>query len=167
MPEVSVVITTFNGKDRGFLGEAVESVLNQTFKDFELIIVDDGSSDNTKSFCKKYLKNRNVRYFFQENRGVSAARNLGIKKSSGEYVAFLDDDDVWSPRKLEKQIILIDSVDDKQFGLCYTALEIIDSKGRKTGRVQSHSVAGHVWRDLLFENIVDCTSSVLIKKNCL
>ncbi|RLB06846.1 MAG: glycosyltransferase family 2 protein [Deltaproteobacteria bacterium] len=99
MPLVSVIIPTFN---RGWiLKEAIDSVLSQTFTDYELIVVDDGSTDNTPDILKSYPQTKLIR---QENRGVSAARNKGVKASAGKYLAFLDSDDLWLPGKLEKQV---------------------------------------------------------------
>jgi glycosyltransferase involved in cell wall biosynthesis len=100
MPEVSVIIPTYNSAQ--FLDEALQSVFDQTFKDFEVIVIDDGSTDQTKQVLEKY--GDRIRYIFQENGGPAKARNRGIKESSGKYVAFLDADDVWLPLKLEKQV---------------------------------------------------------------
>src|SRR5437868_7134370 len=100
MPKVSVIIPTYNrGK---LITRAVNSVLNQTFNDFEIIIVDDGSKDETKNILMPYQnqKKNRIKYFYQENRGISAARNRGIKESTGEYIAFLDSDDEWVSDKL-------------------------------------------------------------------
>lgn len=98
---IDIIIPTFNRSRT--LTRAIESVLGQTYKDYNLIIVDDGSTDDTKDIVKPYLENNNVHYLFQENRGVSAARNYGIKHSSSEWIAFLDSDDEWLSHKLEKQ----------------------------------------------------------------
>jgi glycosyltransferase involved in cell wall biosynthesis len=99
MPKVSVIIPTYNRRD--FIREALASVLAQSCQDFELIVVDDGSTDGTESAVREFPY---TRYIFQENRGVSAARNVGVGLSSGELIAFLDSDDLWQPRKLETQI---------------------------------------------------------------
>jgi glycosyltransferase involved in cell wall biosynthesis len=99
MPEVSVIIPTYNRRD--FVREAIASVLAQTYQDFELIVVDDGSHDDTHAVVQEFP---GVRYIFRENRGVSAARNHGVAVSQGKLLAFLDSDDFWQPRKLESQI---------------------------------------------------------------
>lgn len=99
-PLISVVIPTYNRAD--WISEAVDSVLGQTFKDLELIIIDDGSKDSTDKVLKKY--GSKIRYFYQENAGLSDARNKGILASQGDYIAFLDSDDVWFEKKLETQI---------------------------------------------------------------
>jgi glycosyltransferase involved in cell wall biosynthesis len=98
--EVSVIIPTYNSVQ--YLTAAIESVLEQTFKDYEILVIDDGSTDNTSEAVKCY--GEIVRYIYQENGGVSVARNRGIKESKGKYVAFLDADDTWLPNKLERQI---------------------------------------------------------------
>ncbi|MBU1007661.1 glycosyltransferase [Candidatus Dependentiae bacterium] len=166
-PKISVVLPTYNGLTRGFVTYAIESVLQQTYKNFELLIVDDGSSDDTRELCQKYLADHRVTYLHQKNSGVSAARNHGIKKSSGDYIAFLDDDDSWLPEKLEKQLSFVENLCDSQFGLCYTALEFMTKDGRKTGIIQSHHAEKNIFREMLYENIVDCTSSVLVPRSVL
>jgi len=101
MAVVSVVIPTYNRPE--FTQKAVKSVLDQTFKDFELIVIDDGSTDNTKEVIRKFDDKR-IKYYFQFNRGPGPARNFGIQKSTAPYIAFLDSDDVWAPEKLEIQL---------------------------------------------------------------
>lgn len=100
---VSVLIPTYNcGK---FLGEAIDSVLAQTFTDFEIIVVDDGSTDDTAEVVARYPE---VKYFPIQHSGVSTARNTAIAKATGEFVVFLDADDLWAPDKLEKQVAYLD-----------------------------------------------------------
>lgn len=104
-PQVSVIIPTYN---RGhFIKDAVESVFHQTYSDFELIIIDDGSTDNTKEVLAEY--GDKLQYVYQKNQGRSAARNLGISLAKGEYIAFLDSDDVWFADKLERQVPVLES----------------------------------------------------------
>ena len=99
-PEVSVIIPTYN---RGWIiEEALDSVFAQNFKDFELIVVDDGSTDNTRNILKSYP--HEIRVIHQQNMGVSAARNQGIASASGKFIAFLDSDDLWLPKKLTTQV---------------------------------------------------------------
>lgn len=99
-PKVSVIIPTYNRAS--MIIECIESVFNQIFTDFEIIIVDDGSSDNTEAVLRPYLDR--ITYIRQENKGNAAARNTGIEVAKGEFVAFLDSDDLWLPDKLEKQV---------------------------------------------------------------
>jgi glycosyltransferase involved in cell wall biosynthesis len=106
MPKVSVIIPTYNYGH--FLRESIQSVLDQTFGDFEVIVVDDGSTDDTKQMVSSIADPR-IKYIYQENRGVSAARNTGISACCGDYVALLDSDDIWVPQKLELQVRILDS----------------------------------------------------------
>lgn len=122
-PTVSVVVPTYNRAH--LLGRTIHSVLNQTFKDFELIVVDDGSTDNTEEVVKSFADKR-IHYIRQkENRGEAAARNMGIQIARGEYIASHDDDDVWLPQKLEKQIKAFERV-SHTVGVVYTGMERIE-----------------------------------------
>ncbi len=112
MPEVSVIIPSYNCAE--YISCAIQSVLKQTYDDFELIIIDDGSTDNTKDVVDKYSKkvgNKKMRYFFQENKGLPGARNRGIKEAKGKYIALLDADDELPPDSLQKCIIAINDRD--------------------------------------------------------
>lgn len=108
MPRVSIVVPTYNRAD--MLVECLESIFIQTFTDFEVIVVDDGSTDNTEDIIRPYL-NR-IRYIKQENRGNAGARNSGIELANGEIVAFNDSDDLWLPDKLERQVKYLDEHPD-------------------------------------------------------
>jgi glycosyltransferase involved in cell wall biosynthesis len=101
MPLASVLIPTYNRAQ--YLKEAIRSVQDQTFQDLEIIVIDDGSTDNTREVIKE-ISSPEIKYLYQENRGAGAARNAGIRASSGKWIAFLDADDIWMPSKLELQI---------------------------------------------------------------
>src|SRR3989338_1834678 len=123
-PMVSVLIPTFNGEK--YLEDAILSVFAQTYKDYELIIVDDGSKTReVEKICKKYYDR--LKYIRQENRGISAARNNGIVNSNGKYIALLDDDDLWAPEKLEKQVKYYEELkrQGRNVGLIYTGHQVI------------------------------------------
>ncbi len=135
-PLVSIIIPTFN-RSR-FLPRAIESVLCQTFQDFELVIVDDGSTDKTFSIVKAFRDPR-IRYEFQPNQGVSSARNLGIKNSAGTFLAFLDSDDEWMPSKLEKQLEALE--DNPGYMIVHTD-EIWIRNGRKLNQKNKHRKYG-------------------------
>ncbi len=115
-PKVSVVIPTYNRADK--VGPAIESVLGQTFTDLEVIVVDDGSSDDTGNILGEIYGDR-IRYYFQTNQGASVARNQGIEHSRGEWIAFLDSDDLWERDKLEWQFKALERF-APQCGACYT-----------------------------------------------
>jgi len=105
MPKVTVVIPTYNCAK--YLPDAINSVLNQTYKDFEIIVVDDGSTDGTKKVMESYMQKYQdrFRYFYQQNNGVAAARNRSIEEAKGEYIALLDADDEFVPNALEECIV--------------------------------------------------------------
>ncbi len=105
MPHVSVIIPTYNRAT--YVSRAIESILSQSYRDFEVIVVDDGSCDNTKQVVQAY--GDRVRYVFQSNAGPGAARNLGIRISEGMYLAFLDSDDMWMPEFLAKTVAALDA----------------------------------------------------------
>lgn len=106
MPKVSVIIPTHN-PNKKYLHEALDSVFSQTFRDFEVIVVDDGSSVDTKETLKPY-ENR-IRFFKKENGGVNTARLFGLKRAQGDYIALIDQDDRWEPDKLQKQVEFLDA----------------------------------------------------------
>jgi glycosyltransferase involved in cell wall biosynthesis len=122
-PLVSVIIPNYNYA--GYLREAVDSVLAQTYPNIEVIVVDDGSKDNSKEAIESY--GNRIKAIFQQNAGVSAARNNGVAASRGEYIAFLDADDVWYSRKIAEQMRAFS--DDKDLGLVHVAVEDIDADG--------------------------------------
>lgn len=112
MAKVSVIVPIYNSEK--YITECIESILNQTYKDFELILMDDGSTDSSGEICKKYmLQDPRVRYIYKENGGVSSARNEGIQCAGGEYIAFVDSDDTVKPKMLETLI-----KNDRDFAMC-------------------------------------------------
>jgi GT2 family glycosyltransferase len=123
---VSVVIPTFNR--RYCLSRAIDSVLQQSHANVEVVVVDDGSSDGTaESIRREYPDEARVRYFWQENRGVSSARNHGLREARGAFIAFLDSDDVWKPWKLELQLASLRRFPEA--GMIWTDMEAIDVDG--------------------------------------
>jgi glycosyltransferase involved in cell wall biosynthesis len=160
-PKVSIIIPTYNRAH--LLVRAIRSVLNQTFQDFELIVVDDASIDNTQEIVKAFGEGR-IKYIkHKENKGGSAARNTGIKLSKGIYIAFLDDDDEWLPTKLEKQIDRFRKSSDR-VGLVYSWAEIIDDKGNLIMKFHS-TKKGKVLREIFKGNFIP-SSTVIVKKSC-
>lgn len=127
---VSVVIPTYNRA--GSLVRAVESVLTQTYSELEVIVVDDGSTDDTAAVVENLQKHHGLRlkYVYQTNRGVSAARNRGINQASGEYISFLDSDDYIYPKKIEKQISFLK---DQGADVCFCNYNVIRKKKRRRG----------------------------------
>ncbi len=159
-PKISAIITTYNCEK--YLEEAIKSVLNQTFKEYELLVIDDGSTDNTKKIVMKYRDK--LDYFYKKNGGHADARNYGIKKARAEYVAFLDSDDLWYPKKLE--ICYTELIKKPEAGLVYSNLTIIDKKGRVVLKKLKRPHFKKNYPCILLGNYVSCQGS-LIKKSCL
>ena len=156
-PLVSVIIPTFNRS--WTIIEALQSVLAQNYKPLELIIVDDGSSDDTMEKLKPFMEQ--IIYLKQENKGVSAARNIGIKKSKGEFIAFLDSDDLWLPSKISCQINFFNS--NPSAIICQTE-EIWIRNGKKVNPMKKHKKkSGMIFEESL-ELCLVSPSSVMMKK---
>ena len=130
MPQVSVIIPAYNG-DR-YIAQAVESVLSQTYTNWEMIIVDDGSCDRTHEVLQPYLDR--IRYIYQENQGVAAARNRGIHESQGELIAFLDQDDFFLPDKLAAQVALWSS--SPSLGIINSGWRLVNEQGQKISDIK-------------------------------
>ena len=166
-PLISVVIPAFNSY--GFLTTAVRSVVDQTYKNFEIIIVDDCSNDDTERVVKAFtLSNDNIKYIkHDENKGLSEARNTGIMAAKGEFIAFLDADDIWSPRKLEYQYGKFE--ENPKLGVVFTGYTLIDlnKRIRREYCPPKFNNQYDFARNLLVRNIVTgSASSVMIKKEC-
>ena len=160
-PTVSVIIPTYNRAH--LVGRAIRSVLNQTYQDFEIIVVDDGSTDNTEEVVKSFNDPR-IRYIRHEkNRGGSAARNTGIRAARGEYIAFLDSDDEWLPEKLAKQLPVFEK--DSTCGAVYTDLLYMLPDG-SVKLCQNYRPEGWILKKLLSSNVVGTTSSVIVRREC-
>jgi len=163
MPEVSVIIPTYNRSD--FLYGAVASALSQTFQDFEIIVVDDASQDDTGRTVSGFNDTR-IKYIRHEtNKGGGAARNTGIRSAAGRYIAFLDDDDEWYPDKLRLQMERIESSSERVGGV-YTGYLVVD---RTSGKIRGQKIprkAGDLYRDLLKANPIGGSSMMLLKREC-
>ena len=164
MPLVSVVIPTRNRA--GFLPIALRSVLDQTFQDFEIIVVDDASTDGTAELRQEFHDAR-IRWLRHDRRrGGAAARNTGIGHSTGEYIAFLDDDDEWYPDKLARQMeVMLKS--HPQVGGVYTGYVVVDRNSGRVCRRKIPSQRGNLQQKLLEDNPIGGTSSMLLKRSCL
>lgn len=160
MPTVSVIISTYNRAS--LLTRALQSVLNQTYRDFEVIIVDDCSTDNTETVIKEYKDSRILYIHLNQNSGSSAKpRNVGLSKATGKYVALLDSDDEWLPEKLEKQVAKFNDVSEA-VGIIYCGATVIH-QGYIT--IQHPILKGSLWPLMLGECYVGI-SSTLIRKDC-
>jgi glycosyltransferase involved in cell wall biosynthesis len=162
MHQVSIIIPTYNSEE--FISEALDSVKNQTFQDFEIIVVDDGSSDSTRAIVKGHPTRPNL--VEQKNSGPASARNRGIGLAQGKYVAFLDADDLWCSTKLEKQVARFES--DQTLGMVFTENYLFDSQGTF---LDSLDKARLLMRGVVAQNILHhsgvSTPTVMVKKSVL
>lgn len=162
-PLVSVIMPAYNSEN--YIKSAIDSVLAQTYGNFELILINDCSTDSTLDIMNEYAK-KDARITVVSNKvnsGVSFSRNRTIMMSEGEYVAFIDSDDIWAPEKLEKQLELIASNPDAV--LVYTASGFIKHDGSKIDFIL-HVPEKISRKELLKQNIISC-SSVLVKRSCI
>ena len=134
MPKVSVIIPTYNCVQ--YIRGAIDSVLNQTFKDIEIIVVDDGSTDNTKDKLTPFIKDEQLLYLYQENRGPSSARNFGIREAKSNYIAFLDADDKFLPQMIER---CVEELDRGEYDLVSVDNYIAYVSGGKTIKTEIQS----------------------------
>ena len=161
MPKVTVVIPAYNAI--AFLPATLASVLQQTFTDFDVLIVNDGSTDEIAAWFTTVDDDR-VRLLSQVNKGVAEARNTGIVEAQGDYIAFLDADDLWEPTKLEKQMQCLDA--KPEVGLVYTWTRLVDETGNPTGVKYDSEVEGNVWQQILVGDIVCSGSSAMVRRDC-
>lgn len=164
-PLVSIITPVYNGEK--YLEETLLSVFSQTYKHWELIVIDDGSAtDACAKICQKYSDK--MKYLRQDNRGLSAARNRGIQEAKGEYIAFIDQDDIWLPQKLEKQVAYYLNLREqgKNTGLIFTWLQNISATGEKISQV-CYECGGKNYDVLVFADFVGTPSSVLLPRSVL
>jgi len=155
---ISVIIPTYNAE--AYICEAINSVLAQTYRDFEIIVVNDGSTDDTAQIIRQRFLN--VRLFYIKNSGASAARNFGISVSRGQYVAFLDADDRWLPEKLEQQIA---QFDEDQPGMVFTENLFFNGRGIIAERTDKRKklMRGNIVRNIFLNSYV-VTSTVMVRR---
>ncbi|MBU1054069.1 MAG: glycosyltransferase family 2 protein [Proteobacteria bacterium] len=158
MAKVSVIIPTYNLCD--MLYDTIQSVINQTEKDLEIIIVDDGSIDETKNTVKQSGDSR-IKYFYKENGGTSAARNYGLERASGEFIAFLDHDDLYPKNFIEKMVAALEA--NPEFGLAYGGLDVILKDGKTKRFSGGHQKSGNLTIDCFKKGFVYTSSSVMRK----
>lgn len=160
-PIASVILTTYNRSD--ILPRAIKSVLKQNYQDYELIIVDDHSTDRTEDVVNSFNRDKIKYIHHEQNRGLAAARNTGIRKAQGKYIAFLDDDDEWLPGKLEKQVEFLDKHPD--IGMVYCGMRRIFKDGHVD---QFPDLKGFVFSKMLSSQaLVSNGSGVLIRASML
>ena len=162
--ETSIVMPMYNTEK--YIDETICSVLNQSYKNWELIIIDDGSTDKSAEAVKKYLKDERIQYHHQKNSGVSAARNSGIAKAKGKYIALLDADDVWLPENLKEKTEVLN---DEKIDWVFCDMILIDEHSVNKGKTEMGNDIDIFDHYLLWDrNVVSgpC-SNIILKKKCI
>lgn len=166
MSRVNAIVASYNGEKT--LTSAISSILSQTYSDLDLLLVDDGSTDSTANLLKNY-KDPRIKHFQLENSGSPAKpRNFGIARAGGDFIAFCDQDDLWHPEKLEKQLEAYDSSSEKEnIGIIISSADLIDESGRHIG-LNDVGFTGYMdpetaYRNLLSGNFITACSAMVPK----
>lgn len=160
MPFISVIIPTFNSAN--LLKEAINSVLAQTYSDYEIIVVDDGSTDHTSDIVAYY--SNKITYIYQNNSHISVARNNGFRHSNGKYIAHLDADDIWLPQKLEKQVNILISYPEAAMVTCDGYLWITEQNNKPQqllSEILPKQKSGHIFSYIYKTNPIPTSSAVI------
>lgn len=161
-PSISVIIPAYNA-ERTII-TTIESVLSQTYSDFELIVINDGSTDNTLNLINE-IKDRRLKVHSFQNAGLPTARNRGIKLATGGFISFIDADDLWTPDKLEKQLEALQSRPDA--GVAYSWTVLIDESGKFLSATDRIHFDRNVYNHLLVKNFITSGSNVLIRTEAI
>ncbi|MGL4503388.1 MAG: glycosyltransferase [Planktothrix sp.] len=162
MPTISVIIPAYNSENT--IQETIESVLNQTFQDLELIVINDGSVDKTLEVISSFSDAR-IQVFSYSNSGAQKSRNRGISHASGEYLSFLDSDDMWEPEKLEFQLKALQ--ENSEAAVAYSWTNWIDESGKFLRRGSYISKTGDIFANLLLVDFIENGSNPLIRANAM
>jgi glycosyltransferase involved in cell wall biosynthesis len=158
-PTVSIIIPSYNREK--LITKAIDSVVAQTYQNTEIVVVDDGSTDRTRDVVMAY--GRDIVYVFQKNKGIAGARNTGMRRCTGDYIAFLDSDDYWKPAKLARQLQLFR--DHPEYGMVASQCASVQSDGsfREKNRP---GISGWVLQNLFNKNFIR-TSAAVITRTCM
>lgn len=159
---VSVIIPAYNASD--YLQISIDSVLSQTYQNIELIVINDGSLDDNKTDEIARSYGDRIKYIYQENGGVSAALNTGIRNSSGKWVAWLSHDDYFDSKKIEIQVSILKN--NPEFDVCYSNYNVVDKNGKYQGFMNLPYYEPKVFTIHLIQAMFVCGSTVLINKKC-
>ena len=162
MPTISIIIPAYNAELT--ILETISSVQKQTFSDFELIVVDDGSKDRMLEVLHS-VKDERLKIFSYENAGVSVSRNRGMSHATGDFIAFLDADDLWTPEKLELQLVALQQ--HPEAGVAYSWTHFMDEKGESFHPEEPKFFEGNVYAPLLLNNFLNNGSNPLIRKQAI
>lgn len=161
---VSVIMPVYNGEK--YIRSAIDSVLNQTLQDFELIIINDGSIDNTESIVKGY-KDKRIKYYYQNNMGPGLARNFGMSLAKGEFISFIDSDDMYLKNKLKEQTNVLKN--NKNFDIVYCDIEIMDVNEEHISYIKDefeYTKKEDICAYMLFRQIIPAPASIMIRTEC-
>jgi glycosyltransferase involved in cell wall biosynthesis len=161
-PLISVIIPVYNGEKT--IGETIHSVLNQTYKNLELIVINDGSLDLTLNITSN-IKDSRLKVFSYKNSGKSISRNRGIERASGEFISFLDADDIWTPDKLEAQLKALQA--NPQASVAYSWVDYIDEYGEFFRHGNHITINGNAYEEMLIQNFLENGSNPLIRRQAL
>ena len=161
MPKVSIIIPAYNQEQ--FVTQAVDSALAQTYPNVEVIVIDDGSTDGTRDVLANYGKK--IKYIHQQNKGLAGARNTGILAAQGDYLLFLDSDDIIPPSKLELQVPLLET--QPEFGLVYSAWQCVNEDCTQVLLEYRMNKQGNLLRDLLRRTFFCIPAAAIIRRECL
>jgi len=159
MPTISVIIPVYNGEIT--IQQTIESLINQTFIDFEIIVINDGSQDSTLDIIST-IQDPRIKVFSYSNAGLSASRNRGISLASGEFISFLDADDRWTPDKLQAQLEALQA--NLEAAVAYSWTDYVDENGQVLRSGTRISVSGNVYEKLLVRNFLENGSNALIRR---
>ena len=162
-PLVSIIIPVFNAERT--IKETLESVLRQTYKNLEILIINDGSTDNSLSLIETYkIKDSRISIYSYPHRGVSVSRNKGIDNAIGTYISFLDADDIWLPEKIEHQVVALQN--NPEASIAYSWVQYIDEQKKFIHNGPQKQYRGIVLKELLEENFIQNGSNILAYKLC-
>lgn len=162
MTKISVILPVYNVER--YIAEAIQSVLNQTYTNFELLVIDDESPDRSIEICRTFQDPR-IKIIHQKNRGLAGARNTGIRHATGDYLAFLDSDDAWLPEKLEKHLAHLEA--NPQVGVSFSRSGFMDETGQPTGYYQMPKLTGITPEYLLCRNPIGNGSAPVIRREVM
>lgn len=160
-PLISIITPTYNRED--YIAQAIESVLVQSYPHFEMIIVDDGSTDDTKNLLRRFQGDSRIRYSYQKNQGQSVARNKGLSVAQGDYICFLDSDNYWFSNKLEKSLKAFS--ENPKIDIVYGDIVTVDEQGNELTRDNMRRYSGEITRYLLRDNCVSMNTA-MVRQRC-
>lgn len=158
-PLVSIITPVFNGES--YLANAIESALSQSYSNFELLIINDGSTDNSHHIVKTYLNDKRVHYFDKTNGGVASARNHALRHAQGEYIGFLDQDDRWLPHKLALQVDYLER--HREVALHYAKQQVVDARGVASNFDWPTGASGYCLPEIFLRNKITILTTLVRK----